>query len=275
MNDYQDREASLNLRIKAFQRKLRDLREEMDYRSGVIREGRAKLQAAKEIEGLRDNMSKGLAEEVGRKVREVDQLRMLLNTLQDEKFDLDNENNYFAGKIGQLRDDNQSLRAEEDTLKRKTVLLEREISSIKDKQALKEKSRSSTLNDNDYQSSILDKISSELLQAKAKNDDLLQRINDCREKITKDRENINFERKLCDDLLRINEKLNDNVTQRRQEINTIELRIKGLRGDIDQNIQMANNFQKDGDTLVKKLQYLYDQLYGINTTNTEVTLRII
>jgi chromosome segregation ATPase len=258
------------MKMKLFQRKLKELKDEMEYRSGIIREANAKLAAAKEIESLRDHMRKGLAEEISKKSRENDQLRIIMNTLSDEKFDLDNENNYFSNKINQLRDDNSNIKMEEDSYKRKINLTEREVANIKEKHYIKEKSKSSTMNDNDYQSSILDKISSELFQAKSKNDDLLQRINDVREKIAKDREAAGYERKLYDDLLRINEKLNENVVKRRQEINTIEQRVKNLKGDIIENIEMASNFQKDGEALVKKLQYLYDQLYAINTTNSEV-----
>ena len=70
MNGYEDGEAALNMKIKLFNRKLKELREELDSRTGIIREAKAKLSAAKEIEGLREQMRINLNEEVTKKNKE-------------------------------------------------------------------------------------------------------------------------------------------------------------------------------------------------------------
>lgn len=272
MNDYEEREAALNMKIKFFQRKIRELKEELDYRSGAIREAKAKLAAAREIEGLRDHMRTSLNEEVNRKCKENELLRKTINSLSDEKFDIENENNYFASKMNQLRDDNNNLHIEEENVKRKVIMIERDLQNIKEKHNIKEKSRSSTLNENDYKSNILDKVTNELSQAKSKNEEMSSKMNDIREKINNDKESIIYERKLYEDLLKINEKLNDNIVKGKQDINTLDLRIKNIKNDIKENKDIACNSQKDGDLLVKKLQNLYDQLYAINTTNNEVKM---
>ena len=270
MNDFEESHAALNMKIKFFHRKLKELKDEMDYRSGSIREAKAKFSAAKEIEGLREHMRTTLNEEVSKKNKENDNLRKSISSLSEEKFDLVNENTYFQSKILQLQDDNNSTRIEDENLKRKIGLIERELHSTKEKFGVKEKSKSSSLNDNDYQSTVLDKVSNELYHAVTKNEELKRKIDDVRDKVTKDKDSTGYERKLIDDLMKINEKLNDSILKRKQDINTIDTRIKNIKADINDNIELCENFNKDSDLLIKKLQYLYDQLYAINTTNNEV-----
>ncbi len=270
MNDYQEKESSLNMKIKFLQRKLRELKEEMDYRCGAIRDAKAKISAAKEIEGLREHMKSSLNEEVNRKTNENEGLRKNINSLLDEKFDIENENSYFKSKISQIKDDNSKLRLDGENFNRKTIMIERELQNIREKHNIKEKSRSSSLNDNDYQHSVLEKISNELVQARNKNEELSSKIQDIREKINNEKEAILYERMLYEDLLKINEKLNESIVKGKQDLNTLEVRIKNIRNEIKEKEEMSSNTQRDGGILVKKLQNLYDQLYAINSTNTEV-----
>lgn len=273
MNDYQEREASLNLKIKFLQRKIRELKEEMDYRCGAIRDAKAKISAAKEIEGLREHMKSSLNEEVTKKTKENDNLRKTINSLLDEKFDIENENNYFKSKISQLKDENSKLSLEGDNLNRKGIYMERDLQNIRDKQCIKEKSHSNSLNDNDYQNSVFDKISNDLILAKNKNEELFSKINEVREKITSEKEGILYERKLYEDVVKINEKLNEKIVKGKQDLNTLEIRIKNIRTEMKEKEEMAMNSQRDGGLLVKKLQNLYDQLYAINSTNYEVNIK--
>ena len=270
MKDYEERDSALIMKMNYFQRKLKDFKEELDFRCGVIRESKAKLSAAKEIESLRDHMRNNLNEEVTKKNKENDSLRKAITSLSNEKFDIENQNIYFQSKIMELRDDNNNIKMEEENFKRKTGLIEREVHTTKEKFTIKEKSKSSSLNDNDYQNTIIEKLSNELYNAKTKNEELIRKIEDFRDKVIKDKDAIIYERKLYDDLIAINEKMNTSLVKRKQEINTIETRIKNIKLDITENQDLAANSQKDGDLLVKKLQYLYDQLFAINTTNNEV-----
>ena len=116
----------------------------------------------------------------------------------------------------------------------------------------------------------MEKVNNELFNAKTKNEALNSKIDDIKDKVLKEKDVIGYERKLSDDLTKINEKLNETVIKRKQEINTIDIKIKNIKIEISENHDLALNSQKDGDLLVKKLQNLYDQLYEINTTNNEV-----
>lgn len=84
MNEYEDRESALALKIKYFQRKLRELKEEIDFRSVIIRESKAKALAAKEIEVLREQMKNSLYDEVNNLNKNNENLRKSVNLLQDE-----------------------------------------------------------------------------------------------------------------------------------------------------------------------------------------------
>ena len=219
MKDYEERDSALIMKMNYFQRKLKDFKEELDFRCGVIRESKAKLSAAKEIESLRDHMRNNLNEEVTKKNKENDSLRKAITSLSNEKFDIENQNIYFQSKIMELRDDNNNIKMEDENFKRKTGLIEREVYTTKEKFTIKEKSKSSSLNDNDYQNTIIEKLSNELYNAKTKNEELIRKIDDFRDKVIKDKDAIIYERKLYDDLIAINEKMNTSLVKRKQEIN--------------------------------------------------------
>ena len=283
MNEYEDRESALALKIKYFQRKLRELKEEIDFRSVIIRESKAKALAAKEIEVLREQMKNSLYDEVNNLNKNNENLRKSVNLLQDEvrifinfeqNFDLENENSFFTNKITQLREDNNSYRSEDENFKRKIALTEREFSNIKDKFNIKEKSKFSSLNDNDLQNNIIDKISNELYETKIKSEEIKRKVDEIRDKLIREKDNISYERKLCEDLNNINERLSESVMKRKQEISTIELKIRNINSDIKENAETVVNSQKDSEMLIKKLQYLYDQIYAINTANNEVLFLI-
>ena len=153
-------------------------------------------------------------------------------------------------------------------------MIEREFSNIKEKYNLKEKSRYSSLNDNDIQNNIFDKISNELYETKNKSEEIKRKIDEVRDILIREKNSIMYERKIYEDILKINEKLGESVMRRKQEISTMDLKIRNIKTDINENVEVVVTSQRDCDILIKKLQYLYDQIYAINTANNEVNLYV-